>query len=269
MEARVLLAHLLRKDKTWLIAHGEEEASAEVCCHAGALFDQRRSGQPIAYIVGEREFYGRSFRVGSGVLIPRPETELLVDWGLEALQARKDAPLEVLELGCGSGCVGLTLALEADRLQLDVKHLTLTDQSSEAIAYSQDNALQLGAQELVGIKLIFLRGSWFDPVDPGLRYDLIVSNPPYIRADDGHLLQGDLRFEPSGALSSGSSGLEALSQIIATARWFLKSKGLLLLEHGFDQAESVQMLLSQHGYLDIQTRRDLAGHPRISAGLRA
>ena len=268
VEGRLLLAQLLRQDKTWLVGHGGEEASAQVCLEVETLFHQRRLGRPIAYLLGEREFYGRSFLVGPGVLIPRPETELLVDRALEVLQAKKDADLDVLDLGCGSGCVGLTLALEARRLKLGVKQLTLTDLQSRALAYARDNAARLGVDALGELKLQFLAGSWFQPVNPGLRYDLIVSNPPYIRADDEHLSQGDLRFEPPGALSSGASGLEALSHIIACAPLFLKPNGQLMLEHGFDQAESVQTLLFQHGYVDLKTERDLAGHPRISGGIR-
>jgi release factor glutamine methyltransferase len=267
VEGRLLLAHLLGKDKTWLVGHGGDEASAEIYHQAETLFQQRRLGRPIAYLLGEREFYSRSFLVGPGVLIPRPETELLVDWALEVLQAKKHAHLYVLDLGCGSGCVGLTIALEARRLKLGVKQLTLTDLESQALSYSRDNAARLGVNALVEPKLQYLAGSWFQPVDPGLRYDLIVSNPPYIRADDEHLSQGDLRFEPPSALSSGASGLDALSHIIATAPLFLQPNGQLMLEHGFDQAESVQTLLFQHGFVDVKTRWDLAGHPRISAGM--
>jgi release factor glutamine methyltransferase len=268
VEGRLLLAHLLRKDKTWVMGHGGEETSEEICSQVESLFQQRRLGRPIAYLLGEQEFYGRSFLVGPGVLIPRPETEHLVDWALEVLKAKNHADLDVLDLGCGSGCVGLTLALEASRLKLGVKQVTLTDLEPRALAYARGNAARLGVDALGELKLQFLAGSWFQLVNPALRYDLIVSNPPYIRADDRHLSQGDLRFEPPAALSSGASGLEALSHIIATAPLFLKPHGQLLLEHGFDQAESVQTLLFQHGYVELKTQRDLAGHPRISGGIR-
>ncbi len=270
VEARVLLAHVLRKDRSWLLAHGDETAPIEVSIAAQALYLRRRNGEPMSYLLAAKEFYGRSFSVGPGVLIPRPETELLVDWGLELLRADPtNLDFCALDLGCGSGCVGLSLALEAERLGLALAQMTLVDLSPEALAFTRRNVLQLSAFQLSGLKVNILQGSWFDPIDPSLRFDLIVSNPPYIRLGDPHLSQGDLRFEPTQALSSGVSGLQAMTQIIAEATTFLKPSGRLLLEHGYDQAEAIQTLFSEHGYLNIETRVDLAGHARVSAGRKS
>jgi release factor glutamine methyltransferase len=266
-EARVLLAHVLQRGKSWLMAHGDEIVPEDVSVRVQDLFLKRRNGEPIAYLLGVKEFYGRSFRVGPGVLIPRPETELLVDWGLEVLHSNSsNRNFTALDLGCGSGCIGLSLALEAEQLGLPLDQITLVDLAPEAITFSQRNALELGVLQLASTGLTVLQGSWFAPFDPSQRFDLIVSNPPYIRLGDPHLVQGDLRFEPAQALSSGESGLQAMAQIIAEAMAFLKPEGRLLLEHGYDQAEALQALLREHGYLNIETRPDLSGHARISAG---
>ncbi len=268
-EARILLAGVLQKEYTWLLAHGDENAPDEVAVKALALFHRRQKGEPIAYLTGSKEFYGRSFRVGPGVLIPRPETELLVDWGLEVLRTEVSSPaLTALDLGCGSGCVGLSLALEARQLGLALAQMTLVDLTPEAIICTQRNASQLGVLQLAGTTLNILQGNWFDPIHPSQRFDLIISNPPYIPLSDPHLSQGDLRFEPSQALSSGETGLQAMTQIISGATRFLKPSGRLLLEHGYDQARAIQTLLREHGYLNLETRADLAGHARVSAGFR-
>jgi release factor glutamine methyltransferase len=266
-DARILLAHVLQKEKSWLIAHGDEVVPKDVSDRVENLFFKRRNGEPIAYLLGVKEFYGRGFGVGPGVLIPRPETELLVDWGVQILRSNTSKRnLTALDLGCGSGCIGLSLALEAKRLGLTLDQITLVDLAPEAIAFSERNARELGVLQLPHTGLTVLQGSWFAPLDPSQRFDLIVSNPPYIRLGDPHLVQGDLRFEPSQALSSGESGLQALAQISAEAMTFLKPEGRLLLEHGYDQAEALQALLREHGYLNIETRLDLSGQARVSAG---
>ena len=269
-EARLLLAHCLEKDKTWLLAHGDELASSACIEQARALFFRRLSGEPIAYVLGCKEFYGRSFKVGPGVLIPRPETELLVDWGLEALATR--SPLDsiaALDLGCGSGCLGLSLTLEARQRGMGLAEITLSDASVDALQFTQHNASALGALQSPEVKLSLKQGHWLSCIDATARFDLIVSNPPYIRLNDAHLTQGDLRFEPKDALSSGDSGLQALTEIIAKASAFLKPGAKLLLEHGYDQAEAVQAMLQEHGYLEIETRLDLSGIKRATGGAKA
>lgn len=266
-EARALLAHVLSKDKSWVIAHGDETGPEEVSRPIQLLFLRRRNGEPMAYLLGAKEFYGRSFSVGPGVLIPRPETELMVDWALEVLRAGvSDRASMALDLGCGTGCIGLSLALEAERLGLALAQLTLVDCAPEAIEFTQRNTKQLSVHKLSRTSVNIVQGSWFDPIDPSLRFDLIVSNPPYIRLGDAHLSQGDLRFEPPHALSSGESGLQAVKQIITEAAGFLQPSGRLLLEHGYDQAVAIRTLFQEHGYISIETRADLAGHDRVSAG---
>jgi release factor glutamine methyltransferase len=267
-EARLLLAHVVQKDKTWLIAHGAEDASEDQCKRVLELYAKRRNGSPVAYLLGWKEFYGHRFAVGPQVLIPRPETELLVEWGVEVLGNKSLGPadLSALDLGCGSGCIGISLALEARRLGMPLLEITLADFSTDALAYTERNAAALGLLDTSAIRVSFKQGSWLGAIDPASRFDVIMSNPPYIRLGDPHLIQGDLRFEPEQALSSGPSGLQALTEIIATAGAFLKPEGRLLLEHGYDQAETVQALLRKHGYVDIETRRDLAAIPRATAG---
>jgi release factor glutamine methyltransferase len=269
-EARLLLAHLLKKDKTWLLAHGDEPASIACIEQARALFLRRQNGEPIAYLLGSKEFYGRNFEVGPGVLIPRPETELLVDWGIEALQARGLVDsMAALDLGCGSGCLGLSLALEAVQRDVDLAEITLSDLSADALQFTHRNASALGAIRCHELTVNLRLGHWLSCIDPAARFDLILSNPPYIRLSDQHLREGDLRFEPTSALSSGESGLHALIEIIAEARNFLKPGAKLLLEHGYDQAEAVRDLLSEHGYVDIETRQDLSGIERATGGAKA
>jgi release factor glutamine methyltransferase len=268
VEARLLLAYVLKKDKSWLLAHGDEKAPQELAKVAQSLFEKRRRGEPIAYLLGSKEFYGRDFSVGPGILIPRPETEHLLEWGLEVLAANVSDPVLVaLDLGCGSGCIGLSLALEAAKNCPNLCQVTLTDLAPEALSFARRNALQLGLLDKdLATQLTFLQGSWFEALPPGMRFNLILSNPPYIKEDDAHLSEGDLRYEPAHALSSGKSGLQAIEEIIEVAPQFLNSKGWLVLEHGFDQADPVQALFRQHGYVSIESRRDLAGHFRLSAG---
>lgn len=266
-EARLLLGHVTGRSKSWLIARGNEIPDAAQARQAGALFSRRRAGEPVAYLLGEREFYAHRFHVGPGVLIPRPETEMLVEWGVEFLQtASPPQPLRALDLGCGSGCIGLSLALEAHRLGLGLTALTQTDIATEALAFTRRNAVELGVTAWPGFAYECLQGSWFEALSPGRQFDLILSNPPYIRSDDAHLQQGDLRFEPPHALVSGASGLRAIEEIARYAVDFLRPGGALMLEHGFDQAESVRAILRDRGFQAVATRQDLAGHPRLTGG---
>ena len=208
----------------------------------------------MAYILGSREFYGREFQVTPAVLIPRPDTELLVECGLRAMRDIR-AP-RVLDLGTGSGIVAVTLALERPDAQV-----LATDCSAAALAVAQKNASALGA------KLLFSHGSWYDTELGSEPFDLIVSNPPYIDARDVHLGQGDLRFEPSGALTDGADGLQALNTIIQGAPAHLAPGGTLCVEHGWDQAAAVRSLFLNRGFVDVASECDLAGIERITRGI--
>jgi len=252
LDARVLAAHVLRVDAAWLIAHDTDSVAAVDHAALESLLARRLTGEPIAYLVGVREFYGRRFRVTPDVLIPRPETELLVEQALLHLPA--DAPQRVLDLGTGSGCIAITLALERPRATV-----TAIDRSPAALAVARHNTDSLNAQ------LQFLLGNWFDPLTDQ-RFDLIVSNPPYVAAGDSHLRQGDVRFEPASALAAENHGLADIHHIIRHASAHLTPGGWLWLEHGYDQRNAVQNLLRDAGWSAVQTRLDVAGLPRISGG---
>lgn len=256
-EARLLLAHVVRKPAAWLLAHADEPLPAEARKAFQTLAARRAAGEPVAYLLRRREFYGREFSVSPAVLIPRPETELLVEISLEKVGAGTTAT--ILDLGTGSGCIALTLALE--RPQACV---TAVDASPAALAVAQENARRLGADER-GAGVRFLLSNWFAAVE-GERFDLIVGNPPYIAAADPHLGQGDLRHEPSAALASGEDGLEALSKIITAAPAHLVPGGSLWLEHGYDQAAALRALLGAAGFTAIEQHMDLAGIVRVSGG---
>jgi len=255
-EARILLMHVMGVSRTWLIAHDTDVVETASADRFAVLAQRRVGGEPIAYLVGWREFMGHVFKVSSAVLIPRPETELLVETGLACVQGLP-AP-RVLDLGTGSGAIAVSIALA--RPDADV---VATDTSGSALAVARANASSLGA----AIRLC--RGNWWtalsdDADDTG--FDLIVSNPPYIASHDVHLGQGDLRFEPPGALTDYADGLDALRVIIGGAARRLKPGGALWLEHGYDQAAAVRKLLVDKGFGQVESRRDLAGIERISGG---
>ncbi len=249
-DAQVLLLHVLNKNRAWLIAHDDETATDEQRSAFEALAARRREGEPVAYLLGSREFYGREFAVTPAVLIPRPDTELLVELALE----RAPENGKVIDLGTGSGCIPITLKLE--RPDLSVSALDL---SADALAVATNNAQALGAP----VRL--LESNWFSAV-AGEVFDLIVSNPPYIHSDDEHLNQGDLRFEPTGALTDGYDGLQHLRSIIAAAPAYLQSGAWLLLEHGWDQGAACRELLLQAGFAEVQTWQDLGQNDRVSGG---
>ena len=336
-EARRLLASLTGRPLTWFMAHGDDPADPDTTIRLQALAERRRSGEPLAYLLGQQEFYGRPFAVSPAVLIPRADTETLVETALEHLHtadtlgarapgadasgaaahtlasppartppcpgpSSADAqvllsenssrpahpPLSLLELGTGSGIIAITLALETPDTEVHA-----VERSLEALAVAQQNAKALGAH-----RIHWHPGSWWQalasPTDgneatenaataaqttspitarqghptepPARRFDLIISNPPYIAANDHHLQQGDLRFEPPQALAAGPDGLNDLRIIIGGAPAHLTSGGWLLLEHGYDQEAPVQALLRDAGFADVFTRRDLAGQPRVSGG---
>lgn len=246
-EARMLLAHAAGTTREALAAHPQRPVDAAAASRFAALCRRRIEGEPVAYLLGEREFYGRRFAVDRSVLIPRPETETLVQLALELLSGHPRARL--LDLGTGSGCIAITLALE--RPDLDV---TAADRSGAALARARDNAAALGAA------VRFVQSDWYSAVDG--RYDLIVSNPPYVAAGDPHL--AELAWEPAEALTDGGTGLDSLDAVIGGAAAHLAAAGSLAVEHGFDQADAVRKAMSRHGFAGAQSRADLAGQTRVS-----
>ena len=251
LEARVLAAHVLNVAPSWLIAHDTDALDAASLLGFRALLDRRLAGEPIAYLTGRREFYGYIFRVTPDVLIPRPETELLVERALAHIPPNTD--FDILDLGCGSGCVALSLAL-----QRPLARITALDHNAAALEVARDNAEHLNAN------VEFLSSDWYSALGDR-QFDMIVSNPPYVANDDVHLSEGDVRFEPTSALVSGKDGLDALRHVIQGAHSYLRAPGYLLLEHGHDQAEQVARLFTIAGMASIQIWTDLAGIPRISA----
>lgn len=252
LEARVLAMHALGVNRAWLVAHDQDVLPEDSLQTLEALLARRLSGVPVAYILGEREFYGRSFQVNPATLIPRPETEHLVEAALARLP-RHGAP-RVLDMGAGSGCIAITLQLERPDCRV-----TALDISAAALAVARANGERLGA------RVEWLESDLFDAV-PDRVFEMIVSNPPYIASDDPHLGRGDLRFEPALALASGAQGLDAIEAIIGAAPCHLVLGGWLLLEHGWDQSDAVARRLLGAGFEDVFLERDLAGHARVSGG---
>lgn len=249
-EARLLLGHLLGRNAAWLEAHRDDALA--IRSDYEALVVRRAAGEPIAYLIGGREFYGRDFSVTPDVLIPRPETELLVDIAKTIVGAGRTAQL--LDLGTGSGCLAVTLALE-----LPDARMIAVDVSPAALAVARGNAQRLGAN------VEFVESNWFAALPPQ-SFDLIVANPPYIAADDPHLDEGDLRFEPAGALTDQADGLAAIRRIVTEAPPWLATRGWLFFEHGYDQTEAARDLLFAAGFAAIEQHRDLAGIVRVSGG---
>lgn len=261
LEARALLAQASNRSVEWMVAHGDEPAADAVATRFEALARRRREdGEPIAYLLGHREFHGREFEVDAAVLIPRPETEELVDAALEIVESGARA----LDLGTGSGCIALTLA----SLRLDWT-IVATDRSGDALAIARRNAQRLCPQALADGSLEFREGDWWEALAPGERFDLIVSNPPYVADGDPHLGQGDLRFEPRGALAGGADGLDAIRAICSGAGARLEPGGRLLVEHGFEQGAAVRALFADAGLADVHTLLDAAGLDRITAGTKS
>jgi release factor glutamine methyltransferase len=252
-EIQLLLTRVCGVDLAGLLAHPERIPQARASQTYLDMFARRLHGEPIAYILNEREFYGRAFEVTPDVLIPRPETELLVECALERLP--EHAERKVLDLGTGSGCIAITLAKQ----RREIKVLA-TDASKAALAVAARN---VGRHAAFNVEL--RAGSWFEPV-MDLRFDVIVSNPPYVADHDPHLRQSDLRFEPRIALCAGVDGLSALKIIIAAASAHLKPGGWLLVEHGHDQSGAVMDLMRARGLGDVIARNDLAGIARVAAG---
>jgi release factor glutamine methyltransferase len=257
-EAGMLLAHVLGKDRGWLFAHGESQIPDDAIPALEALVRRRLAGEPVAYLVGWRGFWRLDLAVGPDTLIPRPETELLVDLALERVAPGQDA--RVADLGTGSGAIALALALERPQARV-----LATDASAAALALARRNAEALGPG---ASRLEFRHGDWWEPV-AGEYFDLVASNPPYIAEHDPHLACGDLRFEPRAALASGPDGLDAIRAIVHGAPAHLRPGGWLLLEHGRDQGAAVRALMVQAGLADVSTARDLEGRERVSCGRMA
>jgi release factor glutamine methyltransferase len=257
LDAQVLLAHLLGRDRAWLVAHADQPLTREQEAGFFALAKRRRDGEPVAYLTGVREFWGRALRVTPAVLIPRPETETLVELALSRM--RVDGDLRVLDLGTGSGAIALALARERPRARI-----LATDISSEALTIAEDNAQRLGVANVE-----FALADWYEGLPDAWRdaaFDLIASNPPYVATNDPHLREGDVRFEPAAALAAGVDGLAAIRRIVAGARAQLGAGGTLIVEHGYDQSERVRELFVAAGFAEIATAKDLAGIPRVVAG---
>ena len=252
LDAELLLLQLLEKPRTHLFCWPDEIVAEELLTQYKALIDSRASGTPIAHLTGQREFWSRDFRITSDTLIPRPDTELLIELALERLSNNTKGL--VADLGTGSGVIGITIAIERPGIEV-----IATDMSQKALKVASENAKNLGAKNIT-----FRLSDWLDAINERA-FQLIISNPPYIAKNDPHLKQGDIRFEPDSALTSGKEGLDDIEVIAREARHHLLENGLLLLEHGYNQAENVQQILSKNGYRNIQSHSDLAGHLRATS----
>ena len=262
LDSELLLAHVLGRDRSFLVAHSSDELDPGNTNRFDQLLARRFAGVPLAYLTGEKEFWSLKLKVTPDVLIPRPETELLVEWALElsnsSFPRKQESSFRIADLGTGSGCIALALAKE-----LPQAHVSATDISEAALAVAMLNAKRLGISNIE-----LHQGAWFSAFTSHASrltpYDLIVSNPPYIAENDPHL--ATLAHEPELALTSGTDGLLALREISSNAADFLKPGGGLLLEHGAEQGSAVRELLNQAGLNHVQTRRDLAGNERVTAG---
>ena len=255
-DAMALMCHSLKKNRAFVLAHHDDQMDERDLMHFELLVFSRKLGTPVAYLTGKREFYSRDFTVTPDVLIPRPETEVLVDQALARLsEASAPKPARILDLGTGSGAIAITLALQARA------HVTAADRSEATLSVARDNAARLGAS------VDFIQSDWYAAL-AGKKFDLIVSNPPYVVAGDPHLSQGDLRFEPQMALSDASrDGLSSIRAVIAGAPGHLNSGGSLLFEHGYDQAEACRELLLKCGFQGLVSVPDLAGILRVAGGI--
>ncbi len=254
LEAQILLSHALGKPRAWLIAHDSEAPVPRQTDLFHKLLERRLAGEPLAYLLGEREFFGLPFKVTPAVLIPRPETELLVERAL--LHLPIDLPARVLDLGTGSGAVAIAIARHRP-----LAKVTAVEFSAAALEVACTNAARLGAQNID-----FRHGSWFSALATHERFEVIAANPPYIADGDPHLGQGDVRFEPTAALTAGADGLDDIRAIVSGARSYLVPGGWLLFEHGYDQASACRALLEKTGYGNIASADDLAGIARVTMG---
>jgi release factor glutamine methyltransferase len=255
MEARLLLQQVLGVNRAWLIAHANDALQTNRDAEFQALLARRLAGEPIAYLIQQREFYGLTLRVSPATLIPRPDSETLVDAALEKIPHPSTKPITVLDLGTGSGAIALAIA--HNRPQANV---LAVDASDAALTVAQHNTSQL---KLSNVQ--FALSDWYAKLAEQ-RFDVIVSNPPYIAQNDPHLSQGDLRFEPLSALTSGQDGLDDIRQITEQGLIHLMPQGWLMLEHGYDHGVAVRELMAQAGLVEIATRQDLGGNDRVTLG---
>jgi release factor glutamine methyltransferase len=256
IEVQSLLQHVLQVPRAYLLAHPEQIPDTKQQTAYAALLLRRLQGEPVAYLLGEREFFGLNFKVTPATLIPRPDTELLVELALQRMPQGKAN--RVLDMGTGSGAIALSVAhSRPDTVVVAV------DASEAALQVARENALRLGVANIS-----FLLSDWFSALD-GQRFDLIVSNPPYVAAGDVHLTHGDVRFEPLSALASGADGLDDIRSIVGKAEAYLEQGAWLLLEHGYDQSAQVRDIFRQNGYIEIFSAMDIAGLDRVSGGVKS
>lgn len=255
IDAHMLLQFVLNVDQAYLLTHFDQRLTFQQTETFNQLIKQRVSGVPIAYLIGEREFYSLKFRVTDAVLIPRPETELLIDLALARIPAHKAC--QILDLGTGSGAIAITIAKYRPKSQV-----VAIDCSAEALIVAKSNAQNLGVSNIS-----FREGNWLDDLSSSNKFDLIVSNPPYVAKHDPHLQQGDLRFEPIMALSAGDDGMACIRHIVANAsKHLVNDNAWLLLEHGYDQAVICRKLLIQNNFTRVFSYKDLSGIIRVSGG---
>jgi release factor glutamine methyltransferase len=256
LDAQLLIGHVLRRPRAWLLAHDDSPLDPSQMRALHDAFSRRAAGEPLAYLTGQREFHGIALEVSPAVLVPRPETELLVDWALDLLaeRGRSSHPPRVVDLGTGSGAIAIAIKVGHPAAQV-----LATDISLAALAVAAQNARRLNAE------LTFAAGSWWSSLEDQ-HFDLVLANPPYVAADDDHLPA--LRHEPSLALTAGDDGLDALRDIVDGAAEHLVPGGWMLLEHGYDQAAKVRALLEEQGLRLIETRHDLGGQPRCTGARR-
>ena len=251
LDSQVLLAYALNVSRIWLFTWPDKALDGATLTAFNALIEDRKSGTPIAYITGYRDFWSLRLKVTPDTLIPRADTELLVETALTLKNVEK--PCDVIDLGTGTGAIALSLANECPSWRI-----TATDINPETLAVAKENAQNLE------LTVSFKESAWFDAIND--RFDLVISNPPYIESDDPHLQQGDLRFEPAGALASGQDGLDDIRLLVKQALKHLKKDGYLLLEHGYQQAEAVRSLMAEAGYIDIETHQDIEDRDRVTLG---
>ena len=256
LDAEVLLAHSLQKNRTWLATWPDKVLVESDINQFNKLLQRRLCGEPIAHITGTREFWSLPLTVTADTLIPRPDTELIIEKILDMYPANTDITLA--DLGTGSGAIALALASERPHWKI-----TATDQSANALEIAKQNAHSLSL-----VNVTFKLGNWFEPLD-GDTYDVIVSNPPYIPQGDPHLIQGDARFDPITALASGDDGLDDIRQITAQARHHLKKQGRLFIEHGYDQKSEMLDIFTKNGFKEIRQAHDIANNPRITFAEKA
>jgi len=253
LDAQVLLAHSLGHDRTYIIAHARNELDPGTQKRFEQLVAKRLDGTPVAYLTGQQEFWSLPITVTVDTLIPRPETELLVELALENIPGEKE--FLVADIGTGSGAIAIAIASERKNSKV-----IASDSSAKAIEVAKRNASRL---ELDNVE--FIKGTTFDPL-ANKKFNLIVSNPPYVPENDPHLSRGDIRFEPRSALAAGHDGLAVIKQIVEQAKDYLVPQGWLMIEHGYDQESAVEKLFERAGFEEIECYRDLAGQPRVTIG---